>query len=160
MSLGSTTVGSLGGFLEPITLAASGTHSIKVDPGGASTGSVTLRLYETGSDIAGTLTVNGAAEAVSLPSPGRNASYSFAGTSGQQVTVRVTLSDFNLPTGADSTVTVKLVRANGTVLTSTTSAAASFNLTTQTLPATETYTVVVDPPGPNVGSLTVSVTNP
>ncbi len=160
VSLGSVTVGIVGGFLEPILLPGSGSHSIVVDPGGADTGNVTLRLYDVEDDVSGTLTVNGGGAGVSLPSPGQNAAYTFAGTSGQQVTVRVTTSDFNLPTGGDSTVTVKLVRANGTVLTSSTSSGTTFNLATQTLPATETYTVVIDPPGPNIGTLTVSVTNP
>jgi hypothetical protein len=36
----------------------------------------------------------------------------------------------------------------------------SFNLATQTLPTTGTYTIVVDPPGATTGSINVSVTNP
>lgn len=159
-SLGSITVGILGGFLEPVALSTSGTHSIFVDPGGAGTGSVTLRLYDVADDLTGSLTINGGGTAVFLPSPGQKATYTFAGTSGQQVTVRITGSDFDTPSGGNSTVTVKLVRANGTVLTSTTSSGANFNLSSQTLPATETYTVVIDPPGPNIGTLTVSVTTP
>jgi hypothetical protein len=59
-----------------------------------------------------------------------------------------------------STVTVKLVKSDGTVLTSMTSSGSTFNLTTQTLPATDTYTVVIDPTLANTGALTVSVTNP
>lgn len=160
VSLKSVTVATLGGFLEPVVLPVSDLHTIFVDPAGARTGSVTLRLYDVPDDISGTVTINGGGTAVSLPGPGQNASYTFAGVASQQITVRITGSDIHQPTGGGSTVTVKLVRANGTVLTSSTSSFASFNLAMQTLPATETYTVVIDPTGPNVGTLTVSVTNP
>jgi hypothetical protein len=57
-------------------------------------------------------------------------------------------------------VTVKLLRPDGTQLTSSTSSLGSFNLAQQTLPTTGTYTVVVDPAGKNTGSLNLSVTNP
>ena len=56
--------------------------------------------------------------------------------------------------------TVKLLKPDGTQLTSTTSSAVSFNLATQTLPTTGTYTISIDPSGTNVGSITVNVTNP
>ena len=76
------------------------------------------------------------------------------------MTVRVTSSDFRNPANGVSTVTVKLVKSDGTVLTSMTSSGTTFNLTTQTLPAAGTYTVVIDPTLANTGALTVSVTNP
>jgi hypothetical protein len=161
VALGSVTVGVIGGFLEPVTLAASGAHSVHMDPGGANPGSVTLRLYDIPADVSGSLTINAAGTGVSLTGPGQVASYTFSGTASQQVTVRITSSDINLPTGSNTTVTVKLVRADGTtVLTSSTSSAVNFNLSTQTLPATETYTVVIDPTGPGIGTLTVQVTSP
>jgi len=150
----------LGGFIEPQTLSATGTHTIFVDPAGSNTGNVTLNLYDTPADVTGSLTVNGGGVGVTLSTPGQNGSYTFSGTASQQVTVRITNSNIRTPTNAVSTVTVKLVRANGTVLTSTTSSGSTFNLSTQTLPATETYTVVIDPTNANSGSLTVAVTNP
>jgi len=159
-SLGSVSAGIFGAFLEPIALAQSGGHSILMDPSGASTGSVTLRLYDIPTDVTGSLTINGGGANVSLTAPGQIASYTFSGTASQQVTVRITNSDIDLPTGTGTTVTVSLLRANGTVLTSTTSGGTTFNLATQTLPATETYTVNVDPTGPGIGTLTVAVTNP
>ena len=56
--------------------------------------------------------------------------------------------------------TVRLLKPDGTQLTSSTSSSASFNLSTQTLPTTGTYTIVVDPSAANTGSINVSVTNP
>jgi hypothetical protein len=150
----------LGGFIEPQTLSASGTYTIFVDPVGANTGSVTLNLYDTAADVTGSLTINGGTTGVTISTPGQNGAYTFSGTASQQVTVHVTNSSFHTPTNVGSSVTVKVVRANGTVLTSSTSFGSTFNLTTQTLPATETYTVVIDPPSANSGSLTVGVTSP
>jgi hypothetical protein len=159
-TLASQTLTVIGGFIEPQTLSSSGTHTIFVDPSGSNTGNVTLNLYDTPADVSGSLTVNGGGVGVTLSTPGQNASYTFSGTASQQVTVRITNSNIRTPTNVVSSVTVKLVRANGTVLTSATSSGSSFNLSTQTLPATETYTVVIDPTNANSGTLTVAVTNP
>jgi uncharacterized protein YfaS (alpha-2-macroglobulin family) len=59
-----------------------------------------------------------------------------------------------------SVVTIKLLKPDGTTLTSSTSSVANFNLTTQTLPSTGTYTVSIDPSGANVGSMNVRATSP
>jgi YD repeat-containing protein len=158
-TLSSSTFGVFGGFLEPTLLSASGTHTILIDPGGSSTGNATVNLYDVPADGTGTLTINGGGAGVTL-AVGQNASYTFSGTASQQVTVRVSNSNIRTPTNTAGTVTVKLVRANGTVLTSTTSMGSTFNLATQTLPATETYTVLIDPTSANSGTLTVAVTNP
>ena len=159
-TLGSTTVTVLPGFVEPITLPATGTYTLFVDPTGAATGSVTLNLYDVAADGSGTLTVGGAGVGVTVSSPGQNAALTFSGTSGQQITVRVTSSDFRTPANVVSTVTVKLLKPDGTTLTSITSMGTTFNLATQTLPSTGTYTVVIDPSQANTGSLTVTITNP
>jgi YD repeat-containing protein len=158
--LSSVSPSIFGAFMEPVTLAASGSHSILMDPAGANTGSVTLRLYDIPADVTGSVTVNGGGVGVSLTGPGQKASYTFSGTASQQITVSMTSSDFDLPTGVGTTVNVKLLRANGTVLAQTTSGGATFSLPTQTLPTTETYTVVIDPDTAGTGTVTLTVTNP
>jgi hypothetical protein len=97
---------------------------------------------------------------VSVTSPGQIATYTFSGTNGQQITVNATSSDFRTPANVVSTVTVKLLKPDGTVLTSKVSSGATFSLTTQTLPVTGTYTIVVDPTQANTGSLTLNISNP
>ena len=159
-TLTSSAFSILGGFIEPATLGSTGTYSVFVDPTGANTGNATLNLYTVAADVSGTLTINGSAVNVSTTSPGQNGALTFSGTSGQNVTVRITNSDFRTPSNAVSTVTVKLLRPDGSVMTSTTSSSATFNLTTQALTTTGTYTVVVDPTLANTGSLNVSVTDP
>jgi hypothetical protein len=139
-------------FLDTVTLPTTGTYTVSVNPGWFWTGQATITLYNVVT-VTGSLTINGSALPVSLPTPGQTANLTFSGTANQQVTVRITGNTI-------SSVTVRLLRPDTTVLTSATSSAASFNLTQQTLPTTGTYTVQVDPPGTNTGALTVNVTSP
>lgn len=141
-----------GAFIDAQTLPAAGTYTILVDPYFANTGSMTLTLYDV-VDFTGNTTVNGSSVTVTLNTRGQNGQVTFSGTSGQQVTVRVTS---NTIVG----VTVKLLKPDGSQLTSSFSSSSSFNLTQQTLPTTGTYTIVIDPSGTNTGSMNVSVTSP
>jgi hypothetical protein len=153
VSLASGTPGIFGSFLEPVTLAATGTHAVFADPLDANTGTFTLTLYDVPDDSTGTMTINGGAVALSL-TPGQNGTRTFSGTSGQQVTVRITNSSIaGFPE-------VKLLKPDGTQLTSGSSFWANFNLPQQTLPVTGTYTVSVNPSVHNSGSMNVAVTEP
>jgi hypothetical protein len=158
--LDSATVTALPGFIEPVTLPATDTYTLFVDPTGTATGSVTLNLYDVTADVSGTITIGGSAVNVSTTSPGQIATYTFSGTNGQQITVNATSSNFRTPANTVSTVTVKLLKPDGTVLTSKISSGSTFSLTTQTLPTTGTYTVVVDPTQANTGSGTLNISNP
>lgn len=141
------------GFIDTQTLVTTGTYKILVDPTGSNTGAATLTLYDVPPDVGGTLSPGGGGVSVSVGTPGQNASPTFAGTAGQQVTVRVTGNTM-------STVTVRLLRPDGTQMATATSSAASFNLSTQTLPSTGTYTVSINPSAANTGGLTLTVTTP
>jgi YD repeat-containing protein len=147
-------VDSGGAFFDPLTLPATGTYTIFIDLTGTSTGTMSLTLYDVPADVTGTITIGGPAVNVTITTPGQNGSRTFNGNASQQVTVRVTNNTMG-------SVNVALVRQDGTsTLTSTTSSSASFNLATQTLPATETYTVRINPSGANTGSMNMSVTSP
>ena len=152
-SITSTTVDSNGGFLDTKTLTVTGTHSVFVDPYQSNTGSVTLTLYDVPADANTSTTLNASAVGLTTTVPGQNAFVTFSGTSSQQVTVRVTNNTMG-------TVTVKLLKPDGTQLTSSVSSSSSFNLSTQTLPTTGTYKVTIDPTSTNTGSISIAVTNP
>lgn len=144
-------VSTTGNSLDPPTaLPTTGTYTMTVNPSGASIGSMTLTLS---TEVAGTLTINAAATPVTLSRAGQNARYTFNGTSGQQVTVRITGNTIG-------NTTVSLYTPAGGFQTGNTSAAASFNLPTVTLGTTGTYTVTVNPIGITTGSLTLQVTSP
>ncbi len=152
-NLVSTSSTSQAMFVDATTLDQTGTYAIAVDPSGSTTANMTLTLYDVPADTTGTVVVGGSSVAVPLGTPGQNGRLTFSGTASQQVTVRVTSNTFGY-------VTVKLLKPDGTQLTSSTLSTASFDLATQTLPTTGTYTVLVDPYQGNTGSLTVTVTNP
>ena len=80
-------------FGGPHTLPTTGTYAILVDPAAAYTGSLTLSLYDVPPDATGSMTV-GPAVAVSIATPGQNASLAFEATAGQPITIR----------GANSTI--------------------------------------------------------
>jgi hypothetical protein len=139
------------GFIDLTVLPSTGTYTIVIDPNSYATGSLTLTLYSVPADVSGTLTVGGSSIGLTTSTPGQNAIATFSGTASQQVTVHLTNNW--------SWVTLKLLKPDGTVLVSTTSLF-DFNLATQTLPTTGTYTVVVDIAGSFTGSVTVSVSTP
>ena len=140
-------------FVDTLTLPVTGTYTIVVDPQSSDIGSMTLTLYNVPADTTGTVTIGGAAVNVTISTPGQNGTLTFTGTSGQQATVRVTSNTM-------STVRVTLFRPDGTQMTTTFTSAASFNLATQSLTTTGTYTIKIDPDSSNTGSMSVSVTNP
>ncbi len=145
-------VGLAGAFFDTMTLPVSGTYTIFVDPSSYPTGNITLTLYDV-VDFTGTTTIGDPAVAVTINAPGQNGQMTFSGSAAQQVTVRITGNTM-------STITVKLLNPDGTTLTSKTSSGSNFDLTTVTLPVTDTYTITFDPLGTNTGSANVRVTSP
>ncbi|HEY2499109.1 MAG TPA: IPT/TIG domain-containing protein [Candidatus Angelobacter sp.] len=138
------------GFMDSITLPVTGTYTILVDPQGTTTGSVTL-LLNSFADLTGTISI-GTSLTTTTTVPGQNARYTFSGTLGQQLSMNMTANTY---TGCNAVV-VSILKSNGT---SVGSAGACTNGTgfmdSITLPATDTYTVLVNPQGATTGSVTV-----
>lgn len=130
-------------------LAATGTHTIVVDANNAS-GSLTVWLSE---EITGTLAVNGPSIPVAINRAGQDARYTFDGTAGQTVTVRVTGST----SGCEK---VTLLDPQGTSLTFTSSCFSSYSLAPQTLTQSGIHTITVDPSGNATVNANLSVTSP
>jgi hypothetical protein len=133
-----------------VQLPSSGNYTIVVDPYLAVAGDTTLTLSE---DLSPPITLGGSAVFVDFARAGQNASLDFAGTVGQQVIVRITGNTVG-------NVAVKLLKPDGTQLTSVTSGNSSFSLASQTLPVTGTYFVTMDPSGLAAGGLSVLLENP
>jgi YD repeat-containing protein len=141
------------GFIDVQVLPTTGTYTILVDPVSYANGDLTLTLHDVPSDTSGSVTVGGAAVGVTLSTPGQNGTLTFSGTASQQVTVHAASNSFG-------EITVRLLKPDGSTLISATSSSGSFSLATQTLPTAGTYSVVVDPSGPNTGAVNINVTNP
>lgn len=140
-------------FIDVQTLPATGTYSILVDPENTLTGGITLTLYDVPTDASGSVTIGGSAASVTITTPGQNGAVTFSGAGSQQATVHITSNTIG-------SVTVTLLKPDGSTMTSSTSSSSSFNLSTQTLPTTGTYTIKIDPAVTNTGSISVSVTSP
>src|SRR5262249_26560209 len=152
-NLVSTAFSIFGNFVDATQLPVSGTYTIVVDPSRADTGSVTLKLY-TFTDVTGTTTIGGASTTVTTTTPGQNAFVTFSGTAGQVVSVHFTgMTMVCLDVG--------LFAPNSSVVGSLSGqCGSSFDLSNQTLPASGTYTLSLNPQGRVIGSATVSVTSP
>jgi YD repeat-containing protein len=139
-------------FLDPNSLGTTATYSVLVDPATTATGNMTVTLYDVPVDVTGSVTINGAALHVTLAVPGQQALVTFAGTTGQAITVR----------GVNSTVgcvNIFLMNPSGGGYTVISPCTASYALAS-TLSQTGTYTIRVDPSNTNIGSADMSVTSP
>ncbi|HEX4493907.1 MAG TPA: hypothetical protein VH914_22085 [Acidimicrobiia bacterium] len=138
-------------FFDAQTLDRTGTWTVRLDPQGTATGNATLNVYDA-TDQTKAITLNGSAVNVTINKPGQNASLTFSGTSGQGVSAQVGSATF----AGCPAFTAYLLRPNGTQLGSPASSCnASLFLSTQTLDATGTWTLVIDPVGTTTGTAQV-----
>jgi hypothetical protein len=145
---GATIAYGSGGFIDAIALPATGTYTIRIDPQGAAVGSATVQVLGVPVDLTGSITVGGAPLTISLGA-GQNAGITFAGVAGTRISMTVTGSalpqtrlDLRAPDG--STFATFYVSSSGGFL------------DTHTLPATGTYTIVVDPSGGSPVTMTLT----
>jgi len=148
---GSTVLSQIGGngnsALHTPPLTQTGTHTLLLEPTDPSTGALT---YTLSAEVSGTITPGGAPVPVSLARAGQRARLTFAGTASQ----RVSLSATSVTTPG---ATVSLWRADGSWLATFFSVGAGqtgFGGPV-TLPAAETYAILVDPSSP--GDLTLTL---
>jgi hypothetical protein len=148
-------VGTSPYFVEPITLAAAGTYTVKVDPDGANTGNVTLNLYTVPNDLSSAITAGGAGVALANTVPGQNMKYTFTATAGQKVSIK--LNPVTIGSSAISGTTVTLLKGTTTVGLPTIVGTNGGFIDVTTLATAGTYTIKVDPQGVNTGSLTATL---
>ena len=153
-------IGTSAGFVDPVNLTPTGTYTVVVDPRTYFTGSITVSVYAVSADQSASLTVG-----TQLPlsfassSPGQNASVTFAGTSGQHMSLNV--STVTIGSSLTSGTNVTILKPDSTVLTGATAVGTPGKFFEPvTLPATGTYTILVDPQGSNTGSLNLDLYNP
>ncbi|WNM26766.1 hypothetical protein RN607_11245 [Demequina capsici] len=139
-------------FIEPVTLPETGTYRLVVNPPGSQTGSVGLNLYTVPADPVVPTTTSGDPVTLTTATAGQNASVVFAGTAGQRISLTFTGSTFGTSSNA-----VKILRPDGTILSSATLKTTSLYLGVFTLPSDGDYTVVVDPYRNVTGHVTIKV---
>jgi len=149
-------VSSAGAFIDPRTLAQTGTYTIVVDPQSSYTGTVTLTLYSVPADVSSTITPGGAAATLTIATPGQNGKLTFVGSAGQRVSLRLTNVTIGGPVFAGSQVSI--LKPDGTALVPAGGVTSNGTfIDTRTLPVAGTYTIVVDPTAGNTGSMTLTL---
>jgi hypothetical protein len=133
-------------FIDPITLAQTGTYKLVLDPKGKAKGNVTLAGYDVPADTSAAYTLG--TEAIGTTTvPGQRNLFTFSGTQNQRVSAEIISSDFS--------GTLLLLKPDLSVLASTPVGPAGGFLDATVLPVagTGTYTFVVDPSGVSTGAL-------
>jgi hypothetical protein len=143
-------------FADAAAAPAAGTYTLRIQNFGATNGSTTLALYSF-KDVTKSLSpsASGAALKAKIAAPGQNASASFAGTTGERISV--TVGGVKKFAGCDS-YAVSLLRPDGSQLAHTSACGTnSAFIDTQTLDQTGTWKVLLDPAGPTVGTATLTI---
>jgi Domain of unknown function (DUF6531)/IPT/TIG domain len=140
-----------GGFVSQLKLPATGTYTLIVSPSGVSTGSLALTVYEA-PDVTGTISpsAEGETKTVTTTVPGQYARLTFSGTEGERISL--VLSEANYGNGYLSIVSP----AGETVAREYFYEKATRFVQPVKLPATGTYTILVEPHEPETGSLKVA----
>jgi hypothetical protein len=151
------TVGTSGGFGEPVKLLVGGKYKVVVDPQSSFYGNVTVGVYVVPANTTGTL-VLGTPLTFSTSVPGENATRTFNGTAGQRISF-----SFTGVTMPSVKVIVKAPPATpggpqATVLQVTVGPDGDF-VDPRTLPTTGKYTVTIDPQGASTESVTMTFYN-
>ena len=134
-------------FHEPPALTETDTYSIIVDPRPyGTTGSTTLKLYSVPPDATGEITVDGPTASISTTVPGQNAVYTFDGTQGQRIAFSGTLCQ-----------PFTIYKPDGTAFASG-SSFGCLDLDLNPLPATGTYSIVINPTGASlISNMTITL---
>jgi len=149
-TLSTKTVGTSGGFIEPVALPVGGTYKVVVDPQSSYFGGITLGLYVVPADQPGTMTA-GVGKTFTTSVPGQNAKWTFSATLNQRLSF-----NFTGVTMSSARVTVKTA-AGAPFMSKTFGADGDFiEPITVTTSGTTTYTVTVDPQGAATGNVTVT----
>jgi hypothetical protein len=146
------TVTKSGHFMDVKTLPVAGQYKIVIDPKDTYTGKMTLVLYDVPADPTTPALVDGTPYTVTTSTPGQNGLLTFSGTAGQRVSALISDVDYG-------SAKLKILNPDATQLFTP---ALAFGhggnfLEPKTLPATGTYTVVVDPGLAAAGSATIQL---
>jgi YD repeat-containing protein len=141
---------STANFFDSQKLPLTGTYTAVITPSTGVTGSVAVTIQDS-TDFVTSIIPNGPSVTLNITSAGQNGRATFSATAGQQATVQFSSNTLG-------SVTASLLNPDGTTLTSLTSSSTSFSFPTIMLPSNGQYTIFVDPPSTNTGSIAVAVT--
>ena len=149
-------IGSNGLFSEPVSLPATGSYTVRVDPQEMRTGSVTIAAYAVPADASASMTPGGAPATLTTSAPGQNALATFTGVAGTRISLVVSDVSFGASPCCGARLSIK--KPDGSVLETAQAFGTSGHYVDATrLPASGTYTILVDPQGEATGSATLAL---
>src|SRR5205814_1114041 len=139
---------------DAVPMSSSATYTLLVASTGASAGGVTVSVYDV-VDVTGAIVAGGAAQPVTIGTPGQNAALTFPGVSGDRISLLGdSASGFNQTFSCDLNVSIR--NPDASVLATTCMDAGGY-IDLTTLLTTGTYTIAIDPVGQTTGSLTLAL---
>jgi YD repeat-containing protein len=136
-------------FQDTTTLSDSGTYRLRLNPSGSGIGQATLALYNVPPEDQGSMTLGASPLNISFSVPGQNGKWTLAGDQNDRIMVNVANNTF-------SSLNLSLFRQDGSVLATRSSSASKLYLGPTFLPATESYTIKLDPAGASTGTASVN----
>jgi YD repeat-containing protein len=146
--LAQSTIGVGSYLISSLVAPTTGTYTILVASGSASTGNLTLSLISPSS----TSIASGATQTATVSTPGQSVLYTFAGTVGQFASVQITNNNFTA-----CNLNISILNPNGSTLASTGLCGSSGILNSVALPTNGTYTLLVAPQNGGTGSANVTL---
>ncbi|MGB6091169.1 MAG: LamG-like jellyroll fold domain-containing protein [Candidatus Binataceae bacterium] len=140
------------GLIPATTLPETGTYTVQILPSGSNTGSMNINVYNAAPVVA-TTTEGGATIGITTTVPGQYGQITFAGNSGDIVSVLANNSTFPGCIG----LTVNLIAPDGSTVSGVSTCSSWGLISAMTLSETGTYTVQVVPGTPNPGSVNINV---
>ncbi|SDO33592.1 von Willebrand factor type D domain-containing protein [Nakamurella panacisegetis] len=140
------------GQVDATLLPDDGTYSVVLDPADAGIGAVRLRVIRD-IDQQGTIALGGPPVTASVAQPGAISRFTFQGTAGQKVAVIA--SGSTLPADCGQ---LRLLDASGAVVTTGCLVGGASGIDPVALPATGTFTVVLDPGDAATGQVQLALT--
>ena len=138
-------------FLDSLTLDATGSWTVLVDPTGSKIGTASLQAFNT-NDVTGLAHADGSNFAIETETPGQNAMIKFSGDLNQDVSAQISDATFA------ECFNLSLVRPNGTAFGhKVNSCDPTAFLDAQKLDADGIWFVLVDPVGISIGTATLQV---
>ncbi|WP_461022372.1 VWD domain-containing protein, partial [Thalassiella azotivora] len=136
-------------LVDTTTVPATGTYTFVLDPQGTTTGQITVTAWTVAEDLdAGAMALDGDPLTVTTTVPGQNASLTFESTADQRIQLETTQNTYG--SGYSVEPRWSLVAPDGSTVTS---GRGNALVDSRVLPQAGTYTVVLDPQGTTVGSL-------
>jgi hypothetical protein len=139
------------GDIEGPVLPADGVYTVEIDPRDRAVGNFRVQLFAA-KEQTETIAVNGQPVVATIGQPGFVTRYQFTGTAG--TTVSLSATDATLP---DQCSPLKLLDPSGKQIDSGCVINGDGGIDKARLPATGTYTIVVDPSGSGTGTVTLTL---